>query len=130
MAHVYLTFEEYTAYGGSAVTQEQFPTAEFKARKRIDYLTDSRVQNMETVPDAVKLCMTSIINAETATGADALASSPLVASFNTDGYSESYGSAAEQQTAMQTALNRQIKEILYGETDDNGTPLLYRGLDR
>lgn len=126
----YLTFQEYTAYGGTAVTQTQFTTAEFKARKRIDYLTDCRVQNMATVPDAVKICMTSIINADAAAGADALASSPLVASFNTDGYSESYGSATEQQAAMQYALNRQIKEMLYGELDDNGTPLLYRGLDR
>ena len=126
----YLTFQEYTTYGGTAVTQTQFTTAEFKARKRIDYLTDCRVQNMATVPDAVKLCMTSIINAEAAAGADALASSPLVASFTTDGYSESYGSAAEQQAALNNALNKQIKEMLYGELDDNGTPLLYRGLDR
>ena len=124
----YLTFEEYTAYGGSAVTQAAFPTAEFKARKRIDYLTDSRVQNMETVPDAVKLCMTSIINTDAAAGADALAASPLVASFNTDGYSESYGGASEQQAAMLAALSREIREMLYGETDDNGVPLLYRGL--
>ena len=131
MAHAtYLTFQEYTAYGGSAVSSTQFPTAEFKARKRIDYLTDSRVQNMETVPDAVKLCMTSIINADAAAGADAIASEPLVASFNTDGYSESYGSATEQQTAIQKALNQEIKSMLYGELDDNGTPLLYRGLDR
>lgn len=129
MAHTtYLTFQEYTAYGGTAVTQAEFPTAEFKARKKIDYLTDSRVQNMETVPDAVKLCMTSIINTDAAAGADALAASPLVASFNTDGYSESYGGASEQQAAMQAALNREIKEMLYGETDDNGIPLLYRGL--
>ena len=126
----YLTFQEYTTYGGSAVTQAQFPTAEFKARKRIDYLTDSRVQNMETVPDAVKLCMTSIINADAAAGSDTLASSPLVASFTTDGYSESFGGAAEQQAALNNALNKQIKEMLYGELDDNGTPLLYRGLDR
>lgn len=131
MAHeTYLSYQEYTAYGGSAVTQEQFPTAEFKARKRIDYLTDSRVQDMQTVPNAVKLCMTSIINADAAAGADALAASPLVSSFTTDGYSESYGGAAEQQAAMQAALSRQIKEMLYGELDDNGTPLLYRGLDR
>lgn len=130
MAHdKYLTFEEYQAYGGT-IAQEAFPTAEFKARKRIDYLTDSRVQAMENIPEAVKLCMTSIINTDAATGADALASSPLVASFTTDGYSESYGGAAEQQAAMQEALNRQIKEMLYGELDDNGTPLLYRGLDR
>lgn len=131
MAHAtYLSFQEYTAYGGNAVTATQFPTAEFKARKRIDYLTDSRVQNMETVPDAVKLCMTSIINADAAAGTDALASSPLVASFNTDGYSESYGSTTEQQAAIQKALNQEISSMLYGELDDNGTPLLYRGLDR
>lgn len=128
MAHAtYLTYNEYQAYGGT-ITDAAFPTAEFKARKRIDYLTDSRVQDMEHVPEAVKLCMTSIINADAAAGADALASSPLVASFNTDGYSESFGSATEQQAAMQDALNRQIKEMLCGELDDNGTPLLYRGL--
>lgn len=126
----YLTFEEYQAYGGTAVAQAAFPTAEFKARKRIDYLTDNRVQDMKTVPEAVKLCMTSIINADAAAGSDALAASPLVASFNTDGYSESYGSAADQQAALQNALNRQIREMLSGEFDDNGTPLLYRGLDR
>ena len=125
----YLTFEEYQSYGGT-ISQEAFPTAEFKARKRIDCLTDSRVQAMQTVPDAVKLCMASIINADAASGADALAASPLVASFNTDGYSESYGSAEEQTAAVQKALNRQIKEMLYGECDDNGTPLLYRGTDR
>lgn len=130
MAHAtYLTYSEYQAYGGT-ITDAAFPTAEFKARKRIDYLTDSRVQDMENVPEAVKLCMTSIINADAASGADALASSPLVASFTTDGYSESYGGAAEQQAALQAALSRQIKEMLYGELDDNGTPLLYRGLDR
>ena len=72
----------------------------------------------------------SIINANAAAGADALSASPLVASFNTDGYSESYGSAADQQAALQNALNRQIREMLSGEFDDNGTPLLYRGLDR
>lgn len=130
MAHdTYLTYQEYVQFGGT-IAETAFPTAEFKARKRIDYYTDSRVQNMETVPQAVKLCMTSIINADSAAGADALASSPLVASFNTDGYSESYGSATDQQEALQAALKRQIREMLYGETDDNGTPLLYRGLDR
>lgn len=125
----YLTFSEYQSYGGT-ITQAAFPTAELKARKRIDYLTDSRVQEMQTVPDAVKLCMTSIINADAAAGADALASSPLVASFNTDGYSESYGNAIDQQSALKKALDSEIKEMLYGVCDDNGTPLLYRGLDR
>lgn len=125
----YLEYSEYQAYGGT-VAEHAFLAAEFQARKRIDYLTDSRVQTMAQVPEAVKLCMTSIINANAAVGADALSASPLVASFNTDGYSESYGSAADQQAALQNALNRQIREMLSGELDDNGTPLLYRGLDR
>lgn len=126
---MYLTYTEYQAYGGT-IEEAAFPAAEFKARKRINYLTDCRVAFMQTVPDAVKLCMTIIINADAVSGADALAASPLVASFNTDGYSESYGSAADQQAALQNALNRQIREMLSGEYDDNGTPLLYRGLDR
>lgn len=125
----YLEYSEYQAYGGT-VAERAFLAAEFQARKRIDYLTDSRVQTMAQVPEAVKLCMTSIINANAAVGADALSASPLVASFNTDGYSESHGSAADQQAALQNALNRQIREMLSGELDDNGTPLLYRGLDR
>ena len=125
----YLTYQEYVAYGGT-VQESAFTAAEFKARKRIDYLTDNRVQSMETVPESVKLCMTSIINADAAAGADALAASPTVASFNNDGYSESYGSATEQAAVINDALNRQIRDMLYGECDDNGTPLLYRGLDR
>lgn len=123
----YLTYAEYTAYGGT-IPETAFPAAEFKARKRIDYLTDSRVQTMQTVPEPVKLCMTSIINADAVSGADALAKAPLAASFSTDGYSESYGSAAEQSAALDAALNRQIREMLYGETDDDGIPLLYRGV--
>ena len=125
----YLTYTEYQAYGGT-VSEAAFPAAEFKARKRIDRLTDSRVQTMTVVPEAVKLCMTSIINADAAAGADALAEKPLVAAFNTDGYSESFGSISEQTEAIDRALNRQIRDLLDGELDDNGTPLLYRGLDR
>ena len=125
----YLTYEEYQAYGGT-VSEAAFPAAEFKARKRIDRLTDSRVQTMTVVPEAVKRCMTSIINADAAAGADALAEKPLVAAFNTDGYSESFGSISEQTEAIDKALNRQIRDLLDGELDDNGTPLLYRGLDR
>lgn len=123
----YLTFEEYRSYGGT-VGEDTFAVEEFKARKRIDHLTDGRVNAMETVPEAVKLCMTGIINAGSAAGSDALAASPLVASFNTDGYSESYGSASEQTEALNKALNRQIREMLSGECDDSGVPLLFRGL--
>lgn len=128
MAHdVYLTYDEYKTLGGSAPAAD-FALLEFKARKRIDYLTASRVQNMAQVPQAVKMCMLSIITVDSAAGAEAQATKPVVTSFNTDGYSESYGKAMSAQDAS-VSINRLIKTGLYGENDDNGVPLLYRGVD-
>ena len=126
MAHTaYLTYEEYVSYGGSA-NQTAFQTLEFKARKQIDYLTANRVQNMETVPESVKICMVCIMNMDQATGAEAQSTNPQMTSFNTDGYSESYGHAlSADDTAKQ--IKKQIEAMLYGEFDDNGVPLLYRG---
>ena len=124
---LYLTYEEYQAYGGT-LAEGDFNLAEFRARKRIDQLTDSRVAAMEEVPEAVKLAMMSIIRVDSAVGVDAQAGAPLVASFSTDGYSENYGSAADQTANAEKRLNREIGRLLYGEKDDNGVPLLYRGL--
>lgn len=127
MAHAaYLTYDEYVNYGGTA-TQTAFPLLEFKARKQIDYLTASRVQNMASVPEAVKLCMVTVMNMVQATGAEAQATNPQLTSFNNDGYSESYGNAlSADDTAKQT--KKEIESMLYGEVDDNGVPLLYRGV--
>jgi hypothetical protein len=127
MHAAYLTYEEYETHGGSAVSQAAFPVLELKCRKRIDYLTDSRVQAMETVPDAVKLCMVSLMNMENAVGVENQASNPQVTSFNTDGYSESYGNALDAESAGKQ-MNKLIVSMLYGERDDKGVPLLYRGV--
>ena len=124
----YLTYEEYQNYGGR-LTESDFTVAEFKARKRIDYLTDNRVQDMAQVPEAVRLCILTLIKADSKVGVDAQAENPLITSFNTDGYSESYGSASDQAAALNKAADRTVRSMLYGELDDNGTPLLYRGLD-
>ncbi len=124
---MYLTYDEYVAYGGT-LDEADFALAEFKARKRIDYLTDSRVEKMAEVPEAVKLAMVSIIKADSAVGVDAQAGAPLVASFTTDGYSESYGSAAEQTANVERQLTAEVRQLLYGVKDDNGVPLLYRGV--
>ena len=124
----YLTYEEYVAYGGKLPASD-FPVAELKARKRIDYLTDSRVAAMAAVPEEVKVCMYSLITAEGVIGVEAQAASPLLSSFSTDGYSESYGSATDQVAALRKSTNAEIRTMLYGVTDDRGIPLLYRGLD-
>lgn len=127
MAHnQYLSFKEYQSYGGTAPDAE-FPLLEFRARKRIDYLTDSRVQKMEAVPESVKLCAASLMNIDYAVGTEAQIKNPVVTSFNNDGYSESYGKAPGMEDA-ENAMTRTIKSMLWGETDDDGVPLLYRGV--
>ena len=118
----YLTYTEYQSYGGS-LSKEDFNLSEIRAQKRIDYLTDRRVADMEKVPEEVKLCIISLIRV------DSRADSPLIASFNTDGYSESYGSAPDQIKVLQKAVDAEIREMLCGVTNDQGVPLLYRGLD-
>ena len=124
---MYRTYDEYAMYGGT-MSEADFPLAEFKARKRIDTLTDSRVEKMAEVPEAVKLAMMSIIKADSAVGVDAQAGAPLVASFSTDGYSESYGSAADQTANVERQLTAEVCRLLYGVKDDDGVPLLYRGI--
>lgn len=128
MAHAtYLTYQEYAAYGGT-LPQASFILLEFKSRKRIDRQTDSRVQNMEVVPDAVKICMMSLISVESAVGAEAQAEKPVVTSYSTDGYSESYGKAMSVDDAARS-MDAVIRDALYGELDDGGVPLLYRGVN-
>lgn len=124
----YLTYAEYQAYGGT-LTEAEFNLSEFRAQKRIDYLTDSRVADMTEVPEEVKFCIMSLIKVDRKAGVDAQADNPLVASFNTDGYSESYGSASEQAAALHKSMDATIREMLYGVTNNEGVPLLYRGLD-
>lgn len=124
----YLTYEEYVALGGT-MDQSAYPMEEFKARKHIDYLTDSRVQAMLEVPQAVKMAMMTLIQLEGKIGVSAQVSNPIVSSFNTDGYSESYGSVADQITAARNSAMKTVRDMLFGVNDDRGVPLLYRGLD-
>ena len=126
MHATYLTYTEYQQRGG-ALPQTDFTLLEFKCRKRIDYVTDSRVQNMAEIPEAVKLCMMSLISMENAGGAETQVKKPVVTSYNTDGYSESYGHSMDASGVAKT-MNATIRDMLYGETDDNGVPLLYRGV--
>lgn len=123
---MYLTYDEYVNLGGT-VSETEFTLLEFKARKRIDRLTDCRVSKMSEVPEAVKPCMMSLIRLENKVGVEAQVETPVVTSFNTDGYSESYGNVLNTEDA-QKSMNSVIQSYLYGETDDNGLPLLYRGV--
>lgn len=123
----YLTYDEYTKYGGTA-SEAEFTTLEFRARKRIDRLTASRVQNMSSVPTDVKLCMMSLIEVDRKVGVEAQATNPVITSFNTDGYSETYGKALSVADA-EKSMSTTIKTMLWGVKDDKDVPLLYRGVE-
>ena len=128
MARQYLTYAEYQQFGGT-LTETEFALAEFKARSRIDRLTLARVQVMQEIPEEVKMAMLCIIKVDSKYSADAMSDSAIVSAFNTDGYSESYGGIAEQSDNAQTQLNQQLSKMLFGVLDDNGVPLLYRGIE-
>ena len=123
----YLTYAQYQTWGGT-MAEPAFNLAEIKARARIDALTQGRVAYMQTVPEQVQAAMMEIITVDSTYSAAAQAAAPVAASFSTDGYSESYGSAESRTAAIEKQLTASIETLLDGVTDDEGTPLLYAGV--
>lgn len=123
----YLTYAQYTAWGGT-LSEQAFNLAEIKARARIDAMTQGRVAVMQTVPEQVQAAMMEIINVDSTYSAAAQAAAPVVASFSTDGYSESYGSAESRTAAIEKQLTASILTLLDGVVDDKGVPLTFAGV--
>ena len=123
----YLTYEKYQTWGGM-LEEPAFTVAEIKARARIDALTMGRVAHMCEVPEQVQVAMMDIIAVDGTYSASAQASAPVAASFTTDGYSESYGSAESRTAAIEKQLTESIATLLDGVVDDEGTPLLFAGV--
>lgn len=125
----YLTYPQYQAMGGQ-LSMSEFTPLEYACRKRIDLLTDCRVQPMAdagAVPEAVRMCMFALINLESKVGVTAQVDNPVATSFNTDGYSESYGNLPKVGEAKQQ-MDAMVGQYLYGEVDLHGVPLLFRGV--
>lgn len=123
----YLTYEQYQAWGGT-LDESAFNLAEIKARSRIDAMTQRRVAYMREVPEQVQAAMMEIITVDGTFSASAQASAPVAASFTTDGYSESYGSAESRTAAIEKQLTASILALLDGVLDDEGTPLTFAGV--
>ena len=127
----YLTYAQYLAWGG-AMDESAFELAELKARARIDALTQRRVAGMVArgadVPQQVQAAVMETIKVDAAYSASAQAAAPVVASFTTDGYSESYGSAEARTAVIEKQLTASVLTLLDGLTDDRGVPLIYAGM--
>lgn len=123
----YLTYEQYQEWGGT-LEESAFNLAEIKARARIDAMTMGRVKTMQTVPEPVQAAMMEIITVDGTYSASAQAAAPVAASFTTDGYSESYGSAESRTAAIEKQLTGSILALLDGVLDDEGVPLTFAGV--
>ena len=122
----YLTYEEFSAYGGS-MDQGTFDASEFAVRKYLDYLTDRRIkEHIEVIPEEVKRCVYAMIQLESAGGALRQLEKPVTTGFSTDGYSESYGNVLSAEDVKREMSNT-AKVYLAGVYDDDGVELMYLG---
>lgn len=100
---MYLTYEEYSALNGKA-PESKFTRLELLARKRLDYWTMNRITEPD---DDIKLCMTLIIDAESAEQSG----EHDVSSFSNDGVSVSFADAQTREQKWSSVYDR-IVEIL------------------
>lgn len=124
---MYLTYEEFYDFGGGDVSEADFPRLSYRACKFLDLHTHSRVKAMAQVPEAVKRALVELIMIDSNSAAT-LSNQQSVKSYSTDGYSEtmSDGLSASEVDALK---NNVLLEFLGEETDDNGTPLMYAGVE-
>ena len=100
----YLSFAEYTSFGGT-VLESTFDILEIKARRKLDYFTQNRLQTATTIISEVKELMTEFINR--------MSISPL--NGNVTSYSngiESFGFEKNQTHAFENELHDLAVEYL------------------
>lgn len=130
----YLTYEEYKGLGGE-LDLMPFNLLEFEARRRIDIRTQNRLKNVDSgdIPQEVKLCEYNLINSINgfASAMTNISNNGNVASFNSDGYSESYITPAQIQDVVKSKsaeLDDIVRTYLLGVIF-NDEHLMYLGVD-
>ena len=131
----YLTYAEYQELGGSAIGEMPFNLLEFEARRKIDIRTQNRLKDVdsEDIPQEVKLCEYNLINSinEFASAMTNISNNGNIASFNSDGYSESYITPAQIQDVVKSKsveLDDIVRTYLLGVIF-NDQHLMYLGVD-
>lgn len=121
----YLTMDEFEAYGGDSMEDEAFARLELKARRLIDRMTHGRIKGESETRECVKMCAFELISLIRSEESESGVSGREITSMSNDGVSVSY---RESGTAAQRAVQT-VRTWLEGETDENGTLLLYAGVD-
>lgn len=122
---MYITYEEFCAISdeGIILSEEQFKRYELKARVKLDYYTQNRLENLETIPEKIKYLMyelITIIYSEDENKKD----KGIVQSVSNDGYSVTYENVNpnEENESLEVKLHSLITEY--------ATEYCYRGVEK
>ena len=120
---IYLTYEEYSEVGG-ILDLTAFNRNIDRACGIIDNATHNRIECMKKPPEKVKpLCRDLLEYLVQNNGVKIVTSK----SQSAGGVSESESYATKTADDMYGDIQNMLYDYLGNETDDNGTPLLYRG---
>lgn len=137
---MYLTFEEYQAYGG-ALSETAFNNIEYDARIKIDYYTFNRLANDTEFSEKVKRATYKVIELinDYNSYMDKVSDmdNPIVKSSSNDGVAETYGgytgnTSTNDIKMLSDKLDKDIYVVIHqylnGERNQKGEVLLYRGV--
>lgn len=123
---MYLNKTEYETYSGKTAPAD-FDRLEYKAAKKLQALTHSRIDAMEVIPEAVKRCMVEIMDIVSNAAKVQSGSTGAITGFSNDGYSESYGKALTPEY-YDGVIFDVASDYLSEELDDTGVPLMFLGV--
>jgi hypothetical protein len=124
---IYLTYEQYKEIGGT-LEEAAFVRNIDRVCGIIDNATHNRIECMAEIPQRAKaLCRDLVEYLARYSTSDMVVSSR---SQSAGGVSESESYVTKTDVELQAEIDNMIADYLMTETDDNGTPLLYRGCNR
>ena len=124
---IYLTYAEYKEIGGS-VDETAFIRNIDRACGIIDNATRNRIECMAKVPQKAKALCRDLV--EYLARNDTTEIAVTSRSQSAGGVSESESYATKTADDIYGDIQNMIYDYLLNVTDDNGTPLLYRGCSR
>ena len=123
----YIEYQEYLGIGGIC-DATAFNRYIDRSCGIIDNATHNRIECMAEVPQKAKaLCRDLVEYLARYSTSDMVVSSR---SQSAGGVSESESYVTKTEIELQADIDNMIVDYLMAETDDNGTPLLYRGCSR
>lgn len=121
----YLTYDEYIDIGG-ALEKIAFDRVIVRACGVIDLYTQNRMRNIPSLPETVKACIRDLCE-HLYNNADTNGKTITSKSQSAGGVSESENYATKSTDETNAEIKYIVYDYLSSETDNHGTPLLYRG---